>query len=82
MNIYGVIHRYLRLKAMSPAERKKQVPHVAIFAGKAAPGYYVAKVSILNTAHMTTQTDIAESVVPCSAAHHPTDLGRAEGRQR
>lgn len=71
MNIYSVIHRYLRLKAMTPAERKKENPHVAIFAGrsprprlkkkttssspltltllaktgKAAPGYYVAKVN-------------------------------------
>ncbi|KEZ41262.1 Phosphorylase [Scedosporium apiospermum] len=43
LNIFGVIHRYLRLKAMSPEERKKQQPRVSIFGGKAAPGYWMAK---------------------------------------
>ncbi|KAK4218652.1 family 35 putative glycosyltransferase [Rhypophila decipiens] len=43
MNIFGVIHRYLTLKAMSPEERKKQLPRVSIFGGKAAPGYWMAK---------------------------------------
>lgn len=38
MNILGVIHRYLTLKAMSPEERKKAVPRVVLFGGKAAPG--------------------------------------------
>lgn len=46
MNIFGVIHRYLRLKTMTPEERKKQVPRVCIFGGKAAPGYYAAKTII------------------------------------
>jgi len=46
MNIFGVIHRYLTLKAMTPEERKKQVPRVCIFGGKAAPGYYAAKTII------------------------------------
>jgi len=46
MNIFGVIHRYLRLKAMTPEERKKEVPRVCIFGGKAAPGYYAAKTII------------------------------------
>jgi len=46
MNIIGVIHRYLRLKAMTPEERKKEVPRVCIFGGKAAPGYYAAKTII------------------------------------
>lgn len=46
MNIFGVIHRYLRLKAMTPEERKKEVPRVFIFGGKAAPGYYAAKTII------------------------------------
>ncbi|KAK7981782.1 glycosyltransferase family 35 protein [Apiospora saccharicola] len=43
LNIFGVIHRYLALKAMSPEERKKQLPRVSIFGGKAAPGYWMAK---------------------------------------
>ena len=46
LNIYGVIHRFLRLKAMKSDERKKQVPRVCIFGGKAAPGYYTAKTII------------------------------------
>jgi hypothetical protein len=46
MNIFGVVARYLKIKAMSPAERKKLAPHVTIFAGKAAPGYYDAKLCI------------------------------------
>ncbi|KLO16468.1 glycosyltransferase family 35 protein [Schizopora paradoxa] len=46
LNILGVVHRYLTLKAMSPAERKKVNPRVVFFAGKAAPGYYIAKLTI------------------------------------
>merc|ERR1712093_437632 len=46
LNIFGVIHRYLALKAMSPEERKKQLPRVSIFGGKAAPGYWMAKTII------------------------------------
>lgn len=43
LNIFGVIHRYLTLKKMSPEERKKVTPRVSIFGGKAAPGYWQAK---------------------------------------
>ncbi|PHH50591.1 Glycogen phosphorylase 1 [Ceratocystis fimbriata CBS 114723] len=44
LNIFGVIHRYLTLKAMTPAERAKvKVKRVSIFGGKAAPGYWMAK---------------------------------------
>lgn len=46
LNIFGVIHRYLQLKAMSPEERKNVTPRVSIFGGKSAPGYYMAKVII------------------------------------
>lgn len=46
LNIFGVIHRYLALKALSEEERKKQVPRVSIFGGKAAPGYWMAKTVI------------------------------------
>ena len=43
MNIFGVIHRYLTIKSMTPEERKNFAPRVAIFGGKAAPGYWMAK---------------------------------------
>ncbi|KAK2460410.1 hypothetical protein APHAL10511_007575 [Amanita phalloides] len=46
MNILGVIHRYLTLKNMLPEERKKVNKKVVFFAGKAAPGYYIAKLTI------------------------------------
>ena len=46
MNIFGVIHRYLTIKAMSAEERKTLAPRVSIFGGKAAPGYWMAKTII------------------------------------
>lgn len=46
LNIFGVIHRYLKIKGMSTEERKKVVPRVSIFGGKAAPGYWMAKTII------------------------------------
>ncbi|KAK4990948.1 Non-essential glycogen phosphorylase [Elasticomyces elasticus] len=46
LNIFGVIHRYLTIKSMSPEERKKLAPRVSIFGGKAAPGYWMAKTII------------------------------------
>ncbi|KAK5175481.1 Non-essential glycogen phosphorylase [Saxophila tyrrhenica] len=46
LNIFGVIHRYLELKDMSPEDRKKMQPRVSIFGGKAAPGYWMAKTVI------------------------------------
>lgn len=46
MNILGCIYRYLNLKTMTPEERQKAVPRVSIFAGKAAPGYFIAKLVI------------------------------------
>lgn len=46
LNILGVIHRYITLKGMTPAERKKSNRKVVFFAGKAAPAYYIAKLTI------------------------------------
>lgn len=46
LNILGVIHRYLTLKSMTPEERKTLAPRNVFFAGKAAPGYYIAKLTI------------------------------------
>ncbi|KAL2431797.1 Glycogen phosphorylase [Exophiala dermatitidis] len=46
LNIFGVIHRYLAIKAMTAEERKKLLPRVSIFGGKAAPGYWMAKTII------------------------------------
>jgi starch phosphorylase len=46
LNIFGVIHRYLAIKAMTAEERKKLQPRVSIFGGKAAPGYWMAKTII------------------------------------
>ncbi|KAI5120630.1 hypothetical protein M0805_009390 [Coniferiporia weirii] len=46
LNLLGVVHRYLALKAMTAEERTKVNPRVVFFAGKAAPGYYIAKLTI------------------------------------
>jgi len=46
LNILYVIWRYRQLKGMSDEEKLDQVPRVVIFGGKAAPGYYMAKMTI------------------------------------
>jgi starch phosphorylase len=46
LNIFGCIHRYLQIKAMTPEQKKAVVPRVAILGGKAAPGYWMAKTVI------------------------------------
>lgn len=46
MNILGVIHRYEKLSRMSESDLERVVPHVVIFSGKSAPGYYMAKLVI------------------------------------
>lgn len=59
LNIFGTIHRYLTLKAMSPEERKKVQPRVTIFGGKAAPGYWMAKqiIHLVNAVGSVVNTD-------------------------
>lgn len=47
MNILYVVHRYLTIKDTPKHERQgKFVPRVVMIGGKAAPGYYTAKVII------------------------------------
>jgi starch phosphorylase len=46
LNILGVVYRYLKLKNMTPEERKKTNPRVVFFGAKAAPAYYIAKLTI------------------------------------
>jgi starch phosphorylase len=46
LNVLGVIYRYRWIKCMSPAERARVVPRTVIFGGKAAPGYFMAKLII------------------------------------
>ncbi|KAK4226182.1 family 35 putative glycosyltransferase [Podospora fimiseda] len=59
LNIFGVIHRYLKLKAMSAEERKEQQPRVSIFGGKAAPGYWMAKqiIHLINSVGSVVNND-------------------------
>ncbi|GAA5927218.1 glycogen phosphorylase [Sporobolomyces koalae] len=45
-NILSIIFRYLELKKLSPEARARVVPRLSVFAGKAAPGYYLAKTTI------------------------------------
>jgi starch phosphorylase len=46
LNVFGIVHRYLQIKGMTAEEKKKAVPRVVIFGGKAAPGYWMAKTVI------------------------------------
>lgn len=47
LNILSVIDRYRTIKRMDPEERRSRVvPRVVFFAGKAAPGYFMAKLII------------------------------------
>lgn len=43
LNVLGIIHRYLLIKAGTPEERSKIVRRVVVIGGKAAPGYDMAK---------------------------------------
>uniref|UniRef100_A0A383VH92 Alpha-1,4 glucan phosphorylase n=1 Tax=Tetradesmus obliquus TaxID=3088 RepID=A0A383VH92_TETOB len=43
MNVLSIIWRYKQLKKMTPEERKKVVPRVCMFGGKAASAYDMAK---------------------------------------
>ncbi|CAO3635993.1 unnamed protein product [Mucor fragilis] len=59
MNILSVIYRYKSLKKMAPEDLEQQVPRVVIFGGKAAPGYYIAKlvIKLINSAAEVINND-------------------------
>jgi starch phosphorylase len=60
LNILYTIHRYLQIKDTPAAERKQKfVPRVVMIGGKAAPGYYTAKVIIelINRVSMLVNQD-------------------------
>jgi starch phosphorylase len=59
MNILSVIYRYKSLKKMAPEDVAQQVPRVVIFGGKAAPGYYIAKlvIKLINSVAETINND-------------------------
>lgn len=59
LNIFGVIYQYLLLKSSSSKERAQFVPKVSIFAGKAAPGYYMAKrvIKLINNVAQVINND-------------------------
>lgn len=60
LNILGVIHRYLAIKATPANERSaKFTPKVSIFGGKSAPGYYQAKriIKLINAVSVVVNAD-------------------------
>lgn len=59
MNILQVIYRYMTLRTMSPEQLAESVPRVIIFGGKAAPGYYIAKlvIKLINNVAEVVNTD-------------------------
>jgi len=52
LNIMGIIARYLQIKKMPLSERQKLVPKLCIIGGKAAPGYFIAKLIICFINHV------------------------------
>ncbi|XP_024378554.1 uncharacterized protein [Physcomitrium patens] len=66
LNILSLIYRYQCIKRASPADRAKFVKRVAIFAGKAAPGYYLAKriIQLINAvgARVNNDPDVGDTL--------------------
>lgn len=63
MNIIYLIHRYLILKSMNGDEKEMSrhfVPRIAIFSGKAAPGYRIAKliIKLINAVSKVINSDL------------------------
>lgn len=63
MNILYAVHRYLALKAMTPAQRKQVVPRSVLFGGKSAPGYLTAKkiIKLINSVAEVVNNDFETS---------------------
>ncbi len=63
MNVLGVIHRYLQLCKMSSEDLSQVVPRVIVFGGKAAPGYYIAKlvIKLINDVAEVVNNDVKTS---------------------
>eukprot|EP01117_Protostelium_nocturnum_P002644 TRINITY_DN1342_c0_g1_i7.p1 TRINITY_DN1342_c0_g1~~TRINITY_DN1342_c0_g1_i7.p1 ORF type:complete len:780 (+),score=108.65 TRINITY_DN1342_c0_g1_i7:622-2961(+) len=61
LNIIYVIYRYMRLKEMTLEEKSKMAPRVVFFAGKAVPGYDMAKliIRLINSVADTVNSDKA-----------------------
>lgn len=60
MNIFGIIWRYLQIKATPKEERAtKWLPKVCVIGGKAAPGYYAAKkiIKLINSVGEVVNND-------------------------
>lgn len=59
LNILSVVHRFNCIKSASPEERARMIPHVKIFAGKAAAGYFLAKriIHLINSVAAVVNAD-------------------------
>jgi len=59
LNILYIIYRYQTIKNMSTDEKRKVVPRVVLFGGKAAPGYYMAKliIQLINSVAQVVNAD-------------------------
>ena len=59
LNILGIVYRYRRMKAMTPAERAQQVPRVCMVGGKAYATYLQAKriVKLVNAVGKVVNSD-------------------------
>jgi starch phosphorylase len=61
LNVFSIIHRYLTIRAASPAERLQVTPRASIIGGKSAPGYFAAKrlIKLVNNVSRVVNDDPA-----------------------
>jgi hypothetical protein len=78
MNVLSIIQRYKELKAMKPEERKKVVPRVCMFGGKAASGgngsafQEISSVPFLSVADTLYGTALLSA--PCTVCDSPSPI--------